>query len=147
MPLLFGALMRPLGACLSAAAGALALICYELKLGDDRVLPYSGAAGFDRIPNTLGIEELLRWSQAILDYYPKLPLLILLWAAMALVVSLGEWAGRPFAGLALAAGGGVLGYALAVSERPEALSEAMISLSLAAIMYAVLRYLVSRARG
>src|SRR5215210_1118643 len=147
LPLLFGALMRPLGAALSAAAGALSLICYELELGDDRVLPYSGAAGFDPIPNTLGIEELLRWSQAILDYYPKLPLLIVLWAAMALVVSLGEWAGRPFAGLALAAGGGVLGYALVVSERPEALSEAVISLSLAAIMYAVLRYLVSRARG
>jgi hypothetical protein len=147
LPLLFGALMRPLGAALSAAAGALSLICYELKLGDDRVLPYSGAAGFDPIPNTLGIEELLRWSQAILDYYPKLPLLIVLWAAMALVVSLGEWAGRPFAGLALAVGGGTLGYALVVSEGPGALSEAMISLSLAAIMYAVLRYLVSRARG
>jgi eukaryotic-like serine/threonine-protein kinase len=147
LPLLFGALMRPLGAALSAAAGALSLICYELKLGGDRVLPYSGAAGFDPIPNTLGIEELLRWSQAILDYYPKLPLLIVLWAAMALVVSLGEWAGRPFAGLALAVGGGTLGYALVVSEGPGALSEAMISLSLAAIMYAVLRYLVSRARG
>jgi predicted Ser/Thr protein kinase len=147
LPLLFGALMRPLGAALSGAAGALSLICYELKLGGDRVLPYSGAAGFDPIPNTLGIEELLRWSQAILDYYPKLPLLIVLWAAMALVVSLGEWAGRPFAGLALAVGGGTLGYALVVSEGPGALSEAMISLSLAAIMYAVLRYLVSRARG
>jgi eukaryotic-like serine/threonine-protein kinase len=147
VPLLFGALMRPLGAALSAAAGALVLLCYELKLGDDRILPYSGAAGFDPIPSTLGIEELLRWSLAILEYYPKLPLLIGLWAAMALVVSLGEWAGRPFAGLALAVGGGVLGYALVVSEGPEALSEAMISLSLAAIMYAVLRYLVSRARG
>jgi hypothetical protein len=147
LPLLFGALMRPLGAALSAAAGALSLICYELALGDDRVLPYSGAAGFDPIPNTLGIEELLRWSQAILEYYPKLPLLIVLWAAIGLVVSLGEWAGRPFVGLALAVGGGILGYAMAVSESPEALSEAMISLSLAAIMYAVLRYLVSRARG
>jgi hypothetical protein len=139
--------MRPLGAALSAAAGALGLICYELKLGDDRVLPYSGAGGFDAIPNTLGIEELLRWSQAILEYYPKLPLLLVLWAAMALVVSLGEWAGRPFAGLGLAVGGGTLGYALAVSESAPGLSEAMISLSLAAIMYAVLRYLVSRARG
>ncbi|MDQ2671956.1 MAG: hypothetical protein M3Y38_03930, partial [Actinomycetota bacterium] len=65
----------------------------------------------------------------------------------ALVVSLGEWVGRPFAGLGLAVGGGTLGYALAVSESPEALSEAMISLSLAAIMYAVLRYLVARVRG
>jgi eukaryotic-like serine/threonine-protein kinase len=147
LPLLFGALMRPVGACLSAAAGALTLICYELKLGDDRVLPYSGAAGFDPIPNTLGIEELLRWSQAILDYYPKLPLLIVLWAAMALVVSLAEWAGQWVVGLVLVVGGGVLGYALVISEGSEALSEAMISLSLAAIIYAVLRYLVSRVRG
>jgi hypothetical protein len=147
LPLLFGALMRPVGACLSAAAGALTLICYELKLGDDRVLPYSGAAGFDPIPNTLGIEELLRWSQAILDYYPKLPLLIVLWAAMALVVSLAEWAGQWVVGLVLVVGGGVLGYALVISEGSEALSEAMISLSLAAIIYAVLRHLVSRVRG
>jgi hypothetical protein len=147
LPFLFGALMRPVGACLSAAAGGLALICYELKLGDDRVLPYSGAAGFDPIPNTLGIKELLLWSQAILDYYPKLPLLIVLWAAMALVVSLAEWAGQWVVGLVLAVGGGVLGYALVVSEGPEARSEAMISLGLAAIIYAVLRYLVSRARG
>jgi hypothetical protein len=135
------------GACLSSAAGALVLICYDLTLGDDRVLPYSGAAGFDPIPRTLGIEALIEWSRAVLDYYPKLPLLIVLWAAMALVVSLGEWAGRPFAGLALAVGGGTLGYALVVSEGPGALSEAMISLSLAAIMYAVLRYLVARVRG
>jgi predicted Ser/Thr protein kinase len=147
LPLLLGALMRPVGACLSAAAGALTLICYELKLGDDRVLPYSGAAGFDPIPNTLGIEGLLRWSQAILDYYPKLPLLIVLWAAMALVVSLAEWAGQWVVGLVLAVGGGVLGYALVVSEGSEALSEAMTSLGLAAIIYAVLRYLVARARG
>jgi eukaryotic-like serine/threonine-protein kinase len=146
LPLLFGALMRPLGATLSAAMGALVLICYELKLGGDRVLPYSGAAGFDPIPSTLGIEELLRWSQAILDYYPKLPLIIVLWAVMALVISLGEWTGRWVAGLVLAVGGGTLGYAVVVSEGPEALSEAMISLSLAAIIYAVLRYLVSRGR-
>src|SRR5215217_5681154 len=56
LPLLFGALMRPVGACLSAAAGALTLICYDLTLGD-RILPYSGAAGFGPIPRTLGIEE------------------------------------------------------------------------------------------
>jgi hypothetical protein len=66
---------------------------------------------------------------------------------MALVVSLGEWAGRWVAGLVLAVGGGALGYALVVAENPEALREAMTSLSLAAIMYAVLRYLGSRARG
>ena len=146
LPFLFGALMRPLGACLSAAAGALTLICYELKLGDDRVLPYSGAAGFDPIPNTLGIGALIDWSRAILEYYPKLPLMIVLWAAMALVISLSEWAGRWVLGLVLAVGGGILGY-VAVSENSEALSEAMTSLGLAAIMYAVLRYLVARVRG
>jgi hypothetical protein len=41
----------------------------------------------------------------------------------------------------------VLGYALAVSETSRALSDAVISLGLAAIMYAVLRYLVARVRG
>jgi hypothetical protein len=146
LPFLFGALMRPLGACLSAAAGALTLICYELKLGDDRVLPYSGAAGFDPIPNTLGIGALIDWSRAILEYYPKLPLMIVLWAAMALVISLSEWAGRWVLGFVLAVGGGILGYVV-VSENSEALSEAMTSLGLAAIMYAVLRYLVARVRG
>jgi hypothetical protein len=43
-------------------------------------------------------------------------------------------------------GGGILGYVV-VSEGSEARSEAMISLGLAAIMYAVLRYLVARVRG
>jgi eukaryotic-like serine/threonine-protein kinase len=51
-------------------------------------------------------------------------------------------------GLAAAAGGGVIGYALLVSQRSQgALSEALTSLALAAIIYGVLRYLVSRARG
>jgi eukaryotic-like serine/threonine-protein kinase len=154
LPLLFGALMRPFGACLSAAAGAVALICYDLTLADGTfadglpysALPYSGAR-FYTVPPTLGIEELLHRGQLILIDYPKLPLIVILWAAMALAVSLAEWAGRWVAGLVLAVGGGILGYALVVSERPEALSEAMTSLSLAAIIYAVLRYLVSRARG
>jgi hypothetical protein len=71
-----------------------------------------------------------------------------LWAAMALVVSLGEWAGRWVAGLLVAVGGGILGYALIASAKhPEATPEAVISLSLAAIIYAVLRYLVARVRG
>jgi eukaryotic-like serine/threonine-protein kinase len=70
-----------------------------------------------------------------------------LWAAMALAVSLGEWTGRWLAGLALAVGGGVLGYALVVSEGSRALTDAVISLGLAAIMYAVLRYVVARVRG
>jgi hypothetical protein len=71
----------------------------------------------------------------------------LLWAAMALAVSLGELTGRWLVGLGVAAGGGVLGYALLVSERSQALTDAVISLGLAAIMYAVLRYLVARVRG
>ena len=149
MPLLFGALMRPLGACLSAAAGALTLICYDLTRGD-ALVPYAGVQ-FDKIPASLSISELVAWCGRILQYvqqyHPTFVLMFVLWVAMALAVSLGEWTGRWLVGLALAVGGGVLGYALVISERPEALSEAMISLSLAAIMYAVLRYLVARVRG
>ncbi len=154
LPFLFGALMRPLGAALSAAAGALTLICYELTLQDGTfsdglpysALPYSGAR-FYTVPTTLGIEEVLQRGQLILQDYPKLPLMIVLWAAMALILSLGEWTGRWVLGLAFAVGGGVLGYALVISEGSEARSEAMISLGLAAIIYAVLRYLVARVRG
>jgi eukaryotic-like serine/threonine-protein kinase len=156
LPLLFGALMRPLGACLSAAAGALTLICYDLTLRDGPFadgspyaeLPYSGAR-LDTMPTTLGVGELLNWSAAYLEFFPKLPILIVVWAAMAGVVSLAEWAGKPFLGLAAAVGGGAIGYALLVSPRapPGTLSGAMTSLFLAAIIYGVLRYLVSRARG
>ena len=149
LPLLFGALMRPLGATLSAAMGALVLVGYDLTL-DNALVPYTGVQ-FDRIPTSLNISELVAWVGRILQYvaqsHPAFPFLFVLWAAMALVVSLGEWVGRPFVGLGLAVGGGTLGYALAVSEGPEALSEAMISLALAAIIYAVLRYLVARVRG
>ncbi len=149
LPLLFGALMRPLGATLSAAMGALVLVGYDLTLGN-ALVPYTGVQ-FDRIPTTLNISELVAWVGRILQYvaqfHPTFAFLFVLWAAMALVVSLGEWVGRPFVGLGLAVGGGILGYALVVSEGPEALSEAMISLSLAAIIYSVLRYLAARARG
>jgi hypothetical protein len=149
LPILFGALMRPLGAALSSAVGALVLVGYDLTLDDGRV-PYSGVV-FDRIPASLNIQELVEWCGLIFEYvqqeHPTFLLLFVLWAAMGLAVSLGEWTGRPFVGLALAAGGGVLGYALAVSETSRALSDAVISLGLAAIMYAVLRYLVARVRG
>jgi hypothetical protein len=149
LPILFGALMRPLGAALSSALGAFVLVGYDLALDDARV-PYSGVA-FDRIPASLNIPDLLAWVGAILEYvqgeHPTFLLLFVLWAAMGLAVSLGEWAGRPFVGLAVAAGGGLLGYALAVSETSRALSDAVISLGLASIMYAVLRYLVGRVRG
>jgi predicted Ser/Thr protein kinase len=156
LPLLFGALMRPLGACLSAAAGALTLICYDLTVrngffadgGPYAELPFSGAK-LDAVPTTLGVGQLLGWSQAILEYYPQLPLLFLLWAAMAGAVSLGEWAGKWMAGLAVAVVVGDLGYALLVSPHapPGTLALDMISLGLAAIIYGVLRYLASRVRG
>ena len=147
LPLLFGALMRPLGAAFSAAAGALFLVGYDLKLGSDRVLPYSGQGGFDPIPTWLGIERLIEWSGAILNYYPQLTLLAVLWAAMAAVLSLAEWAGRWVVGLMVATGGGMLGYALVISETARALNQALISVGLAAIMYGIVRYLGSRMRG
>ena len=156
LPLLFGALMRPLGACLSAAACAFTLICYDLTLRDGvfadggpyAELPYSGAQ-LDALPTSLGVVGLLEYAQGYLEFFPKLPLLVVLWAAMAGVLSLAEWAGRPFVGLAGAAGGGMVGYALVVSPRAPAgtLSQAMTSVFLAAIIYGVLRYLVSRVRG
>jgi eukaryotic-like serine/threonine-protein kinase len=155
LPLLFGALMRPLGACLSAAAGALTLICYDLTVrngffadgGPYAELPFSGAK-LDAVPTTLGVGQLLGWSQAILQFYPQLPLLFLLWAAMAGAVSLGEWAGKWMAGLAVAVVVGGLGYALLVSPNapPGTLALDMISLGLAAIIYGVLRYLAWRVR-
>jgi len=156
LPLLFGALMRPLGACLSAAASALTVVCYELTVSDgvfaggapSAELPFTGAHLYT-VPKSLGIEDLFQRGQAILAFYPQLLLLIALWAAMAGVVSLAEWAGKPFIGLVVAVGGGMLGYALLVSPKapPGTLSSDMISLGLAAIIYGVLRYLVSRVRG
>ena len=156
VPLLFGALMRPIGACLSAAAGAFTLICYDLTVSNGffadgspyAVLPFSGAK-LDVLPTALGVGGVLDYSQGYLQYFPKLPLLILLWAAMAGVVSLAEWAGRPFVGLAVAVVAGALGYALVVSPEapPGTLASDMISLGLAAIIYGVLRHLASRVRG
>src|SRR5918993_1559121 len=113
VPLLFGALMRPLGACLSAAAGALTLICYDLTVRDGffadggpyAELPFSGAP-LDVLPITVGIGGLIDYSQGYLHYFPKLPLLVPLWAAMAGVISLAEWAGKWIIGLADAVGGG-----------------------------------------
>jgi hypothetical protein len=149
LPLLFGGLMRPLGAALSATGGALVLVGYDLTLDDGRV-PYSGVR-FDVIPGSLNVPELVAWCGRILEYiqqyHPAFPLLFLLWAAMALAVSLGELTGRWLVGLIVAVGGGVLGYALVVSERSQALTDAVISLGLAAIMYAVLRYVIARVRG
>ena len=155
LPLLFGAIMRPIGACLSAAAGAVSMVCYELTRkdgffangGPSSEIPYVGAR-FDTVPLSLGIERAWAWVLNVVEFYPKLPLLALLWAGMALAVSLAEWSGRWAVGLAVAVGGGAIGYALLVSQRSQdALPEALTSLALAAIIYGVLRYLVSRARG
>ena len=71
----------------------------------------------------------------------------LLWAAMAGAVSVAEFFGRPFVGLAVAVVGGAVGYASAITEGRSTLADVMISLGLTAIIYAVLRYLGSRARG
>ena len=155
LPLLFGALMRPLGACLSAAVSALTVVCYELTVRDGvfadgspyAELPFTGAHLY-AVPKSFGIEDLLHRGQLIVHDYPQVMLMVLLWAAMAGLVSLAEWAGKPFVGLAVAVGGGILGYALLVSPRADgAFAQDMISLVLAAIIYGVLRYLVSRARG
>jgi eukaryotic-like serine/threonine-protein kinase len=154
LPLLFGAIMRPVGAGLSAAAGAVSMVCYELTVrdgsfvyGPSSEIPYVGAR-FDTLPMSLGVDRSWVWMQGVLEAYPKLPLLVLLWVGMALAVSLAEWSGRWAVGLAAAVGGGVIGYALLVSERSQtALPDALTSLALAAIIYGVLRYLLSRARG
>ena len=155
VPLLFGALMRPLGACLSAAAGAFTLICYDLTVRNGSFLnsrpyaelPYSGAR-LDVLPISFGVDRLLTYSQGYLQYFPKLPLLVLLWAAMAGAVALGEWSGKWVVGLAVAVVGGGLGYALLVSQKapPGTLVSDMISLGLAAIIYGALRYLAMRVR-
>ncbi|HET6885499.1 MAG TPA: hypothetical protein VFH32_04685, partial [Rubrobacteraceae bacterium] len=156
VPLLFGALMRPLGACLSAAAGALTLICYDLTVRDGffadggpyAELPFSGAP-LDVLPITVGIGGLIDYSQGYLHYFPKLPLLVPLWAVVAGIVSLAEWSGKWMVGLAVAVVVGGVGYALLLFPEapPGTLTSSMISLGLAAIIYGVLRYLVSRVRG
>ena len=132
------------------------MICYDLTVrngffadgGPYAELPFSGAK-LDAVPTTLGVGQLLGWSQAILQFYPQLPLLFLLWAVVAGIVSLGEWAGKWMVGFAVAVVGGALGYALLVSPNapPGTLALDMISLGLAAIIYGVLRYLASRVRG
>ncbi|MDP9426809.1 MAG: serine/threonine protein kinase [Actinomycetota bacterium] len=145
LPLLLGALMRPLGAIPSAAMGAASLVAYDLAW-EDGVLPYLGLS-LGNLPLGFGPAEFLRQGEALVGAYPSLGLLVGLWAMMAGIVSAAEWVGQWALGLVAAVGGGVLGYALAVSETPAALSEAMTSLGLAAIMYAVIKFLSSRAGG
>jgi hypothetical protein len=146
LPILLGALMRPLGAALSAAAGACALVVYDLSF-EDGVIPYLGLYLGNLDPG-LGPGELLgRGGELLSPAYPTLYALAALWAVMALLVAVAEWAGVWVLGLVLAVGGGVMGYALEVSATPEALSQAMTSLGLAAIIYGVVKYLGPRLGG
>ena len=146
LPILLGTLMRPLGAALSAAAGACTLVVYDLSFGDG-VIPYLGLYLGNLDPG-LDLGELLgRGGELLSPVYPTLYALAALWAAMALLVAVAEWAGFWALGLVLAVGGGVLGYALEVSATQEALSQAMTSLGLAAIIYGVVKYLGSRLGG
>jgi eukaryotic-like serine/threonine-protein kinase len=146
LPILLGALMRPLGAALSAAAGACTLVVYDLSFGDG-VIPYLGLY-LGNLDPELDLGELLgRGGELLSPVYPTLYALAALWAAMALLVAVAEWAGFWALGLVLAVGGGVLGYALEVSATQEALSQAMTSLGLAAIIYGVVKYLGSRLGG
>jgi eukaryotic-like serine/threonine-protein kinase len=146
LPILLGALMRPLGAALSAAAGACALVVYDLSF-EDGVIPYVGLY-LGKLDPGLGPGELLgRGGELLSPAYPTLYALATLWAVMALLVAMAEWAGFWVLGLVLAVGGGVMGYALEVSATPEALSQAMTSLGLAAIIYGVVKYLGRRLGG
>jgi len=145
LPLFLGALMRPLGAALSAAAGALALIVYELSLGDG-MIPYFGLP-LGNLPRSLGPVELLGQYEELLRTYPTLAVLVVLWAAMAGVIAVAEWFGVWMLGLVLAVGGGVLGYVLEISVTPNSLWEAMTSLGSAAIIYGIVKYLGSRLVG
>ena len=145
LPLLFGTLMRPLAAALSAAAGAFSLVVYDLSFGDG-LIPYFGLR-MESFPKGLGPVDLLEMGVEAFRTYPALLVLAALWAAMAGTISLAEWFGVWAMGLVLAVVGGVLGYALEVSVTQEALSQAMTSLGLAAIIYGVVKYLASRLGG
>lgn len=144
LPLFFGALMRPVGAALSAAAGAMALIFYEVTLGSDGSIPYIGGPYLHLSAYTRPA-DLLGWFERLLGN-PEIPMFVGLWAAMAAIVSLGEWLGRPFIGLAVTVAGGALVYAVAISDPALPLNQAVTSLGFAAIIYGLFRYLSSRAR-
>jgi hypothetical protein len=142
LPLFLGAIMSPLGAALSAAAGAISLVVYDLFFGNGAI-PYLGLA-LGNLPSTLGPVELLQRGETLIQAHPALAVLAALWAAMAGIVSAAERFGVWILGLVLAVGGGILGYALAISAAPGALPQAMTSLSFAAIIYSAIRYLGSR---
>ena len=152
LPLLFGAFMRPVGAALSSAMGAVALIGYELTLGDG-VVPFLGGP-FRPLSSSIGVGELIGRVERLVTVVPEIMFMVVLWAAMAGVISVGEWTRRWPVGLAVSVIGGVLGYLVLASDTSGSQTggsnlwvEAMLSLGLAAIIYAVSRYFGSRARG
>lgn len=145
LPLLLGALMRPLGAALSAAAGAVTLAAYELtRTGGE--LQYLGFA-VGQLPPGLGATELADRTEFLVLQYPGLWVQAVVWAAMAGIISAAERFGQWIVGVVLAAATGAIGYATFISGSPEALSRAMASIGFAAIIYSVVRYLESRSRG
>jgi hypothetical protein len=101
----------------------------------------------ESLPKGLGPLDLLEMGVDVFRTYPALLILAALWAAMAGAISLAEWFGVWVVGLILAVVAGILGYALEVSVTQEALSQAMTSLGLAAIIYGVVKYLASRLGG
>jgi hypothetical protein len=147
VPLLFGVLMRPLGAVLAAALAAVAFVMYDVTAGDG-YLPYFGTE-FIVLERSLTPTGLASWvTERVLGKgYGWLFSIIPLWAAMALVVSLFEWAGRPLVGLVLGLVVGAIGYGVFISRSGDAFIEAMISLGVAGIILFVARYLGARARG
>lgn len=144
LPILLGALMRPVAAAIAAAAGALILTGYDLVLGNGEA-QYLGLA-LEPIAPGGGPLGLVQQVEAILRTYPQLLLQGVLWGVVAAAIATGESTGRWGWGVVFALVGGVLGYA-AIAGSPNALSQAMTSLGLAAIMYAVIRALESRGNG
>ncbi len=146
LPILLGAIMRPVAAGVSAAFGGMIFLLYDILMGDG-LLPFYGGTPFLEIPRAYGPGELVAHIERIVTQSPDVLALPILWGVMAVVVSLGEWAKRPFAGLAVSAVAGVFAYAAVISATGDYLMDAVISLGLASIIYVALRSLVSWARG
>ncbi|AHY45312.1 Protein kinase domain [Rubrobacter radiotolerans] len=144
LPLLFGMLMRPVAAGVTATLAGAVLVLNDILRGDG-VLPYYGGSAFREIPESYNVNELLVHLERIVTLYPEVLALPVLWGLMAALVSLGEWVARPLWGVVGAVGGGLIGYALFVSSDSASLLQAVTSLALASIMYAALRYLLARA--
>ncbi|MDQ3509914.1 MAG: serine/threonine protein kinase [Actinomycetota bacterium] len=146
LPILLGAVMRPIAAGLSAMFGGFVFLLGAILMGDG-VLPFYGGTPFREIPEAYGPGELIAHVERIVVLYPEVLALPVLWGLMAVVVSVGEWAKMPFVGISLAALAGLFAYAAVISGTGEYLADAVISLGLASIIYVALRYLVSWARG